>query len=202
MSHEVAVVWAEPDNTKIQVLDTGYLKCEEDSTYWCEHIHWIVNRQQEDMLWFWSSAFDHYRSGLDSPIIMVPVMPSKNLWARVTTEGEVLPGNTMILLPHLWVSNTLNDIELGALQNGEGRHVLRTMIFDWMEAMEFQWVCHSPAHGYREQAELRGNTAGNLRLAEQYSILAYGKCLACSNRSVGFDPADFAPEEEKARSWT
>lgn len=147
---------------------------------------------------------EHYDAELLGPpeaeltnlIITVPLVPARQQWTRVKI-GEFHEG-TLAYKLYLWESKDKHYDFLGFLQKGEGRSVIRSMIYDWFRSNidVVSLRCSSTSHGFKQELQWNQNTGPKAQSVEQFaefwSVWSTKMCLSCSNVLTSLD--DLVPD--------
>lgn len=155
----------------------------------CDHIEACISQHADaGML----TAPDVEKTGIK---IKVPVAPRQDQWAWVKF-GEFHEATLSYKL-YLEVASTKRDERfLGFIQQGEGRAVIRSMIYDWFRTnVETDGLsCSATSHKYREENNWTKNISlgGAIQLAEYWSVFTTKMCLTCNLRVLSFD--DLVPD--------
>lgn len=183
----------------ITPLSNGHLKCDICDTYWCKHIQAVVTRNEDSPSIFWNAE-------LPSRRIAVPMMPTTNQWAEVTLEPavELRSLSYEVILPETDARTGDPELHfLGYIHPGEGRMILRSMIYDWfrghvdVENLE----CKSRGHKLTQQNRWITDLADPQRSAAQlWSVWTTGTCLGCSFTTDGID--DLIPDDDRRMPGT
>lgn len=174
----------------------GHLMCEDCGTYWCLHVEKAV-KESQDTAWIWEENYP------DPVQLEVPIIPTSNLWATVLLEKPDRPASMMYRVEYHMVV-TGDGVFIGFIHPSEGRSVLRSMLLDWFTGTQAQdnMDCKSRGHGFNQITRLqRDMNNPSLRVAQQWSIWATGKCLGCtydSDKSADLVP-DVAPSHSPWR---
>lgn len=180
--------------------DSGYLLCEEDGTYWCPHVEKAC-RDGVDLEWYFK---DHFMpaGNADNFQIMVPMIPTQNLWVEVDCVKVVLPGDTWVLDCGAIELMDIND--LGMLSAGEGRLTLRSMILDqfWANIDTEHLACQATSHKYGQAMALKKHKeeGGSNWTAELWAMYVEHKCLSCIEKQ-DIDLSQYAPAMPEQKSW-
>lgn len=188
-------------------MPNGHIKCEDDQKYWCEHVQGVIIQSLDaESLW---EEFTDNPAGIE---IEVPMVPSSNLWARVTLQDaeqkyacrQVIWDSSVVP----WLTGTLTGPSsrvdqpnfIGYLLPGEGRMVIRNMMFDWFKGLgEIGVTCSSSSHGYKEEREwIKAINNSVRKWGELWSVYTTGFCLDC-NPTGGWSD-DLIPENDKKAS--
>jgi hypothetical protein len=168
------------------VRGDGQLICEEDHTYWCEHIEQLV-RSGGDVELIWGE----YPA---RQLVEVPVMPTANLWAPC----HLTPNENQQIKSYRVGFETDPAVEtefIGFIHPSEGRAVLREMILDWFIGTKEPYVGRCPArgHGFKETVRWNSDMENRVTAVPQYwSVWATQKCLGCTFDMAG--NADLVPD--------
>lgn len=176
--------------TFLKVVSEGKLSCckvdcldspvtSSRHTFWCSHIRQIIVGNYD--------APTVIRANAEFPqILAVPLVPTRNVWAKVTIGGLHESGARFVyLVTNLRIapSVTADRRFLGFLHPDEGRNVIRSMVYDWFQAntTDLLVVCSVTAHGYKESMALSVmlSNGGIDALAQRWTIWETGRCLMC-----------------------
>lgn len=173
---------------------TGYLSCGNsfcNGELFCSHISAVI-QQHEDY-----SLLGPPDSELTGVRVMVPLVPVHEIWTEVRIGDLHNPTNAY----RLWLCKTTSgqpEVALGFLQQGEGRAVIRSMVYSWfMSTVSISLLsCPDGRHSYKQELAWRKNigpdsNAGQ-QLAEFWSVWAEGRCLTCNSSVMIFD--DLVPD--------
>ena len=177
---------------------SGFLSCSKHhNDNFCEHIEEVIK--------------DHLDIGmlgapdteLNGTKISVPLVPRHKQWADVWV-GEFHEGTESY---RLWLrepSKPKGDIFLGFLQHGEGRAVIRGMIYDWFRGTVSipMLQCNSTSHKFKQEVEWKKHTGLESSAADQFaeywSVWKTKMCLTC-NMGLNFD--DLVPDGSSKPNW-
>lgn len=179
--------------------DSGYLLCEEHGTYWCGEIEKAC-RDGVDLDWYFKDNISP-NNGHNFQI-MVPMIPTQNLWTEVDCEQIKLPGDTWALQ---CCALELPDIEdVGMIMAGEGRLTLRSLILDqfWGTINPDELKCEAGSHGYKQSMRLQQHKkeGGSNWTAELWAMFVEQKCLSCISQQ-DVDLSQYVPDVGEQRSW-
>lgn len=181
-----------PGLVAIRQLDNGHLECTKDKTYWCDHISDSVQRDL-DVEPFWKQA-----ELIVTTFMEVPIIPTANLWDRVRldTIGKIQGFSVVQIGAH----GEREDF-IGFIHPGEGRRILRTMLFDWFAGnVDENIECDSKAHSYAAQMRWEADGKNHIKsLAQRWSAWYTGSCLFCSSGGSN-DFSDLVPDAGKTKS--
>lgn len=188
---------------KVSFTHDFRLQCEEHLDDWCDcRAHFIRDRMDSSNL-FTALAADDLLADSPEPLdLLLPVMPTKNIWApvRLKPAGRGLA-----------VSNPNSPEEVyGVISEGEGLADIRALWFDAFEVqVETEGVLGQDAKNgsvllllckgnHRWKAARAAQLIDNPTTARDYnlSIKITGKCPTC-NRDENYD--DLIPDEEPVK---
>ena len=182
-------------STNVEVRRNGYLKCDDCDQYWCEHIEALIKDGDDaDSLWH------NYTIGRDE-MVMVPMVPSLNLWATVVLrpDHEMPVQCYEVLFSH---DPAAEGVFVGYLHVGEARATIRTMLWDWFQGYPGtnNIECKSSGHGFRQQMVWERKVLANHKtyLINAWSIKYDGKCIACATTGSD-DFSDLVPDDDSTR---
>lgn len=190
-------VWHDSEGSHL-LLDhkDGYLKCSEcglESWNWCPHIEDSV-RAHADAESIWNiqdEQLPHF--------IEVPMYPSAMLWAPVELrKSDLIPTALRIVF---YEEAPKLPIDLGFINPGDGRLVMRSMLIEYFESQIMRgrpFACESSSHGYKQEMKWQDNCRTNLRIFEYWSIYRNKVCLACWDDIMNFSK-DLVPSSEKEK---
>lgn len=197
--------------TVMEDAKSGFLRCGEcgDTADWCRHMEGSV-RQREDAQSMWEIFDKELCSDLQEHFphhtIFVPISPTNKLWAEVEVFRSAMIPSAMAML--LMGSGTKAGVvaDLGYLNRGDGRNVIRSIIVDWFQGkVEGSLVCQAGAHGFSQEMQWQKNVKSpHMNLFENWSIYFNEQCLSCFQRNMTNAnqwPDDLVPEEEK-KNWS
>lgn len=172
------------DSGAVLMLDRkkGLLVCNLDpQDRFCDHIRMIVEKDADAML---LGPLDSEWSGIS---IEVPVAPSWGQWTKVRL-GEFHQGTSAYPV-ELHVANDPVRYEfLGFLTRGEGRAIIRGMIYNWFQATVNPSLlrCESTSHKFKEESTWLAHTGPKAqaidRFAEHWSVWKNRFCLSCEKK--------------------
>jgi hypothetical protein len=174
------------------------LTCEEPShqrVTWCIHMERAIKDGYDSHL-IWGIDIE-----LDDTEWAVPIVPSHGQWASVRfAAAKKELGAVKAYLRRATQSDNVSNNELaflGFLHPSEGRQVLRTMIYDWLQlqqAVEKKIECKNPRHSFQAQMMWERNTdSDRVAVAEYWSVVNTGKCLTCASSNEE-DFSDLVPD--------
>lgn len=213
-SDEFVVVKNTDIKNGLLIIDkpNGHLYCGTCKLNWCDHIHDVVrNNKDADAL---MSRFT--LNEIDAHHIDVAIVPSEDLWAQVIlVRSPELPRalEVQFSITNPETRNKLFGkdgkiaaVFLGLINPGEGRMVIRSMIYDWFagQAPQLHLKCtstfHSVAAEVMWQQDHKKNSAPVRTFMQEWSVFMSGRCLGC-NQPSQTDFSDLIPEDEKTRPW-
>lgn len=181
-------------NTEFWVLQNGHIECGNCHEQWCTDIFnaLVANADGDDL---WNNLEESYEMD-------IPMIPTRAQWARVVLEPsyrfKTLRVFEVNLLPPD-VSDLADTTFVGHIHLGEGRIVIRSMIFDWFRSnVEVESLrCESSSHKYSAQMLWEQDEKNPEKASAQYwSVWAVGACLTCAaGVNSAFD--DLVPENDK-----
>ncbi len=154
----------------------GHLLCENCGTYWCLHVEQVV-KDGEDADPIWDAYPNTQR-------IEVPIIPTSNLWAPVLLMQPTDAKAKMYKLDYQFDLTTWSN--MGFIHPGEGRSILRSMILEWFTGTQADDAkeCESAGHGYHQTLKYEADMKHPaLKIAQQWSIWATGRCIGCTFQS-------------------
>jgi hypothetical protein len=155
-------------------MPNGHIACEVCSaSLWCEHIEQMIKANGDAGVIF----EDFTPGGVEDLRIEVPMFPTSNLWQPV------------VLTPHKKITAYFVDLdvdsasyELGFLNPGEGRVVLRSMVLSWFAGMveTSTLQCKSKSHGFPAQKAWEQNMKDEgARALSLFAVWQQGTCPHC-----------------------
>ena len=139
----------------------------------------------------------------------VPVVPTMDLYAEVSINSETYAGGKAAMMalvrdtgqtPDPFGLTTAEEfISLGMWTKGEGRFVMSTAIWAWVDVNEPE-KCTAPTHAFAEEMTLQATlkqTDTEAPRANRWTLAFYNQCIVCFGKLGGapslptFDPADF-----------
>lgn len=205
------VKFADPTQDATFTETRGVLECDQCNLRYCGHIQEVLRTALDaQTIWIENLTVDPDDKMLDPTgmEIMVPLFPDQNVyaWVKIT---ENLGGSWVVEI----CDQELKDEFLGMLTVGEGRSVLRRMVYAWLaerfdctgpmtvdQAPRCKAASHNKPSRMRQFAEhLHSNP--RLRLAELYCLLTTDMCVSCQHGIGGPDPkadtdfGDLVPEK-------
>lgn len=184
--------FAEYGDEEFWFLPNGHIECNSCHTYWCGHIEaFVKDHADAETMW---GIIDEARSERNYQHIELPVVPTANIWAELSLTFTDLPGNPMQV-------NLVRDggqvYEIGFTHPGEGRLVLRSMVFDWFATHVYteNLKCEKVSHGFnQEMLWVKDMKAGGAsRAAQFWSVWLKGGCLGCVAGDANWS-ADLIPD--------
>jgi hypothetical protein len=183
------------EQSDVRTSRDGWLLCTrhtdtyDDTSHWCQCVRSIFeNGKDAEHIW----NTDTNRQDLK---LVVPVMPSRDLWAVVRLE------TVRFMCKLFLVKENGNEEYLGLTSQGEGRFVWRTMIvshIDWWLTQRRVTQCKSIKHGAEAEMQWRRDTQPDPtyhtpppredQFPQYWSIYMTGLCVYCANQSMSFDP--------------
>jgi hypothetical protein len=174
----------------------GTIVCLDDKMTWCEHLELLLKSGYDSKILFAEEAHWHGSK------VMVPMIPKEDLWielraGKVTDHGAVAFD---LVDPNRPLVNGLLDLQFLGFINpdeGEGRAVLREMVYDWFRAnvTPRDLKCAVSAHSFREEMIVQKNLQSpGMAFPESFSLWATKNCLQCrKNIASIFD--DMVPDK-------
>lgn len=166
----------------------------------CDHIEACISIHADAGLLV-SDAVE--RTGIQ---IKIPLAPRQDQWAQVKFgdfhEGTQAYKLYLILPPS---ARAVDDVNfLGFVQRGEGRAVIRSMIYDWFRANveSDKLTCSATSHKFTQEQIWNKNIklGGAIQLAEYWSVFTNKMCLSCSLRVTQID--DLIPDAAAKPRWS
>lgn len=155
----------------------GFLECTVCGDSWCNHIEKFIKLGLDaDDIW----------SSTDASIVVVPLVPTAGCYAIIQLEPvdeSVAKGFIVlddVLAPSSGAANSKEF--LGMFNKGDGRIVMRDALVSFVEPRFYTSTpkCMSKSHGYdREMTLKRSLKSRSGRIAQGYSFITSGLCLAC-----------------------
>lgn len=196
------------DWIQITSLSNGHLRCEECIELWCEHIEKAI-LDYADAKTIWNIPETSFMGDLnDIPdlVIMVPIRPKENQWAKIMLGELTAVGRKIFLIRYdsagLYPPDK-DTTQIGYASPGEGRLTFRSVILEWFYTTEIYChgkTCSSLAHSYEAQNywEACWKDKG-LKLAQLWSIYETTMCLVCAKKVASFD--DLIPDPSSRKVW-
>lgn len=175
---------------------------------WCPHIeHLLLSGMDAEMVWTHVPPIPGSNPEppeLQGRIMDVPLFPTMDLWGHVgfSTKTESGAYKVHVVNPKD-SSGTLAKIDsepfLGFFDQGEGRMVLRGMLFDWfrteylLASITEKMECKSPRHSFAAEQEWFRDIEGKneqRRLAQMWSVFTMKRCLVCAGKVGNFSTTD------------
>lgn len=186
------------DDTEFWVLQNGRIECGNCHKEWCSEIQaaLVDNADGEDL---WDNLEESYE-------FFIPMIPTHAQWAHVVLEPSTRFTSRVFevnLAPPNMADLTKTTF-IGHIHPGEGRIVIRSMIFDWFRSSVDPDLlrCESSSHKYSAQMIWEQDMHNSEKaLTQHWSVWAAGACLVCADGgNAAFD--DLVPEaDERARVW-
>lgn len=181
---------------RISTNKEGDLHCHLHMENWCKCIKKIyVNNLDAESLWVEISKLVH-----DGWIgVKVPVSVVANIWVdtriwRIANEISV-----SVICP-----DTGEQQRLGILWPGEGRNVIRLMVYNWFipklidleTGHEIALKCDSTSHNVTASIQAQRNLDNpNMCVAEQWSLYWKRRCLYCEEKLKEALSSDLVPQK-------
>lgn len=181
------------------VMLNSHIQCGEDNSYWCEHIASALEANVDaEELWIQlaTGIIENKEVHMD-----IPMIPTVNQWARIALvldEAFKTPAYEVVYIgPGEDKTNSV-----GHIHPGEGRMIIRSMIFDWFRSMVTveNLSCQSSSHKYAAQMQWEKDIKNPKRKpAQEWSVWSSTNCLTCAaGGNASFD--DLVPEVDKKES--
>lgn len=185
------------DGAILVVESNGFILCKSDSTYWCSHIELAVRRGEDTP--YLASLLEVER-GHVPPIVhpmSVPMFPTHNLWEDVNLEPTAIGNGGTWAWAVTRYDGQGNKEFIGFIGEGEGRLVVRTMLFDNFAQVDTSSLeCKNPTHGLIQEREWKKAIQDSQgATAQYYSVARSGKCLACRARLADPNAEDLVPQD-------
>lgn len=191
------------DDADLWWLPNGHLECSEDESIWCKHIENAL-RKNLDAAALWEELEEAPHETLE---IEIPLRPTANLWTRISLVNAVMayPCMEVIFSPVPSTTPHPESYFIGYIHPGEGRMVIRTMMFDWFRGNNsLKKTCTSGSHKYKEEMIWVERMETSLRWVEQWSVYLTGFCMTCNGDDSGGGMTawadDLVPESTKKES--
>lgn len=162
----------------------GTMHCMDDKSNWCKHIEAMVKVGLDAEVMFASDAY-HYGSA-----IKVPLVPSEGLYAEVRC-GKAFEDTGAyqfdLVDPKRPLIRGLLDLQFLGFINpseGEGRNVLRGMVYDWFRAnVDLRTLsCSVSAHGFNQEQMMQYNLKhpdSKEGVSEAFGLWLLDNCRKC-----------------------
>jgi hypothetical protein len=163
----------------------GRLFCRYCSSLSCEHIGTLINDHADAPLLFVPDA------EIEGQTVEVPLVAKHDLYASVKFD-KVTPEPFSAFVSLLISPEVGGWTNLGFINEGEGRAVLRGMIYDWFRgcADKDGLRCKISAHSMVDQMNLEKDLKTvTYAFAQQWSLFTTGMCLNCNQSMQDFDDA-------------
>lgn len=177
---------------------SGFLKCSKDpNDNFCKHVEEAIVSHADAAL---IAPLDTELSGTK---ISVPLVPKHKQWADVYV-GEFHVATESY---YLWLRDetpSTNEHFIGFLQKGEGRAVIRSMVYDWFRSNVSlpMMKCNSTSHRFKQEQVWMQHTgmdaSASDQFAEYWSVWKTKMCLMCN---VGLDFSDIVPGSDTESGW-
>lgn len=175
-------------DTAYIVHKNNYVQCTKCKSALCEHVHRVLKKNL-DAEPFWKKL----ESAAELKFL-VPMVLSENLWAYVALRcDETLIDTYEVSL--IQKENSSRESFVGYLHLGEGRYVLRSMVFNWfMGHVEYKKLqCESSLHKYEAEMNWQQHQKSSKKMAEYWSVWNDKLCLTC-RKGVNADDSDLVPD--------
>jgi len=166
-------------------------QCMPDS-FWCNHLQAAlkVNADAEDI---WENYPNPYRFEL-------PMVPTHNLYLVILLDKVDFGEN--IYQVYFFSEKTQNDEFVGYIHPGEGRFILRSMIFNWFRGnVKFdKLLCQNSAHSYKAEKiwQTHMKDSGK-KIIEAWSAWTTDRCLHCNAGKEAGTDLDLVPEQDESK---
>lgn len=156
----------------------------------CPHIQHIITEHEDFSL---IAAPDSEWSG---QLVVVPLVPKHGVWANVRI-GDLHEATHAYKIELTVQTDPVKREFLGFLQKGEGRAVIRSMIWAWFQSNILPtrsiYKCRSTAHKFRQEQRWNMHTQHGAPLedtfAEFWTVWQTGFCLYCNSAMKALDDA-------------
>lgn len=190
--------------------DSGFLRCQECNDLWCKHLAVIV-KDHGDAPTIWDSYFQWKRNKVTHDFLIsvqVPLFPVDHIWCKayLTDAGYGFPALNVSFKNPNGVGFLYHDSRrqvdvsfdnLGTLQDGEARLILRTIWQAQIATVSIKSLnCHSSSHGIREQKLWEDAIKGKFVDKERWSIITSDMCSACYAKTFDSDFPDLIPDDD------
>jgi hypothetical protein len=167
-------------------------------------------KQREDAATIWEIFDKELSSDLQGHFphhtLFIPISPTNKLWAEVEVFRSAMIPSAMAML--LMGSGIKSGViaDLGYLNRGDGRNVIRSIITDWFQGkVDGKLICQSAAHNFSHEMQWQKNVeSAHMKLFENWSIYFNEQCLSCFQRNMQVRnqwPDDLVPDDEQ-RKWS
>lgn len=184
--------------TEVWVLPSSRLECGDCHESWCKHIQaaLIANADGDDL---WDNLLESYE-------MEIPMIPTAGQWVHVILE-PALNFNSRVFEVVLGLPDSLggtapgDTVFIGHIHPGEGRMVIRSMIFDWFRGhVDLAGLeCHSSSHKMQAEAQWQNDMKQpETAVTQQWSVWASSQCRTCAAGMNNFD--DLVPEAGERES--
>jgi hypothetical protein len=175
--------------TIVSLDRAGQLYCDTHATIWCSDIEQVL-RDNLDTESLWSDPY------YTDKTVSIPILPSHSLWNAVRLDR--VNNLRAYSVTQLGMKGDRDDF-VGFIHPGEGRRVVRNMLFEWFNQVKVNLTCPSEHHRFAQQRAFENNLREpKTRMAEQWCLWGYRMCLSCVAASAspvgGF--SDLVPGEE------
>lgn len=165
---------------EIESRTDGHLYCTYCDVIWCKHVkNTIVNGYDADLIW-------HYLEDTDRLTVMVPLSTETDLWIPVEITEPASSGRDVLLHvpPH-----AKDEAIIGVLFPGEGRNVIRQLIYNWFLPQLFDPVtgiprtlaCTATSHKPKQHVIMKKRLNDpKTKTGEQWLLRFTGMCHECS----------------------
>lgn len=167
---------------------------------WCPHIEKVITENLD-------SQFFDTQANMTGVTIPVPLIPTADQWA-IVLFGELVEKVHAYKVYFRADSESSFNIDelpfLGFFSLGEGRAVLRGMVYDYFRgelararAEKIKIQCNQASHSYKQelqwQKDMKPNATADRRLLQLWSVLNANACLGCANK-VDTEEEDLIPD--------
>lgn len=162
------------DTLDLKLEPNGHIKCLDCKTYWCKHLQaCVLDNSDSELIW---------EDPKSDVILEVPMIPTHNQWARMSLITTDLPTPTYEV--NYVDADTGALHELGFLHPGEGRGVLRSMMFDWFTGFvdPREIACRASSHKFVQQMQWEEDMkkGGSRQMAQLWCAWQSRSCLNCT----------------------
>lgn len=177
-------------------LTDGHIKCEMCNNFWCGHIRAALLDNADS-----TELFSPCQERINVEIAMVP---SLNLWTKVCLYVDTrFPTVPTYQVGHRGMNGDRNDF-IGFINEGEGRFIIREMIFDWFRgAIDLdKLLCQNASHKYKAQMNwVQHMKDSKMYLSEYWAVWMNGACLTCLAPDQQQSDDDLIPDPGKGRGF-
>ena len=170
---------------------------------WCEDIQFLVSGNHDALL-LWGTEGNE--PDLTGALLSLPLVPTRDTWGDVSFGQPTSEGSYPVYYHATFIGSASEERPfIGFFSRGEGRSVLRGMLYNWYANFYEQLPkkykeCRATTHGYKAQMiwdkDMRSKSVEKT-LPQTWSVFATSKCVTCASGDTMDDFDDVVPDDTK-----